>query len=74
MRIHLRTLQFDLRYLFIEMLFFAISFGAFRIASSFSDAYWASPLVAAAIISGCTALGGLALRPIAGAVVGLAGC
>jgi hypothetical protein len=74
MRFRLRTLRFSLRYLFVETLLVALCLGAFRVVSLFSssEAYWASPFLAMGIISGCAAIGGLALRPIAGAVVGLA--
>ena len=74
MRYHLRTLQFDLKYLFAETLLVALSLGAFRVASLFrpDGAFSAAPFVFVGILTGCAACGGLFLRPIAGAVVGLA--
>jgi hypothetical protein len=74
MRFRLRTLRFDLKYLFGETLLVALSLGAFRFASLFEtdDAFSAAPFVFVGIITSCAAFGGLFLRPIAGAIIGLA--
>jgi len=74
MRYSLRTLQFDLKYALGETLLFGLCMGFFRIAYRYphDEAFTAAPFVFFGIVTGCAAVGGLFLRPIAGAVVGLA--
>ena len=65
--------QFTLGYIFWEILACAVFFAAVRLIPMFhssSYAYTQFWIFAVAAISGCTAIGGLLLRPVAGAIIG----
>jgi len=65
--------QFNVSYLLLETLLIALCLGAIRLYPLYlpEEAHIHLVIFVVAVISGCAALGGLALRPAAGAIVGV---